>query len=76
MARHRPIRYWMPACGRPLCRKALTRAECRGGVVNGLRCGRHDNLLSRPSRDMGERGRGTYAEIRRSILNLFCPSDA
>jgi len=56
--------------------EAPTRAECHGGVVNGLRCGRHDNLLSRPSRDVGERGMGTHAKIKRSILDRFCPSDA
>ena len=76
MAHHRPTRYWMPACGRPLYHEALTRADRRGGVVNELRCGRHDNLLSRLSRDVGQRGRDTHAEIRRNILDRFCPSDA
>ena len=76
MARHRAHTILDAGLRATAVHAALTRAERRGGVVNGLRCGRHDNLLSRPSRDVGERGRGTHAEIRCSILDLFCPSDA
>jgi hypothetical protein len=42
--------------------------ERRGGVVDLLRCGSHDDLLSRPSRDVAERGR---SQGDRSILKVL-----
>ena len=56
MARHRAPTILDAGLRATAVHAALTRAERRGGGVNGLRCGRHDNLLSRPSRDVGERG--------------------
>ena len=37
--------------------------ERLGGVVDLLRCGSHDDLLSRPSRDVAERERRTSATV-------------